>query len=103
MKKCEKPTISVIDGKLEFSCATESVEYNWSITTKNENSGKGNNVPFTQTIIVSVFASKSGYEDSDITTQEFSGSGLSGDVDGNGVVDVADHVKLSEIIMNQNK
>jgi len=26
---------------------------------------------------------------------------LSGDVDGNGVVNVADHVKLSDIIMNQ--
>ena len=100
-KKCEKPTISVIDGKLEFSCATEDVEYNWSITTSNGSSGKGNSVPFTQTFVVSVYASKSGYENSDVTTQEFSGSGLSGDVDGNGVVDVADHVKLSDIIMNQ--
>lgn len=101
VKKCEKPTINVVDGKLKFSCVTEDVEYNWSITTNNGTSGKGNSVPFAQTFIVSVFATRSGYENSDVTTQEFTGSGLSGDVDGNGVVNVADHVKLSEIIMNQ--
>ena len=100
-KKCEKPTISVIDGKLEFSCDTEDVKYHWSITTSNGSSGEGNSVPFTQTFVVSVYTSKSGYENSDVTTKEFSGSGLSGDVDGNGVVNVADHVKLSDIIMNQ--
>ena len=100
-KKCEKPTISVIDGKLEFSCDTEDVKYHWSISTSNGSSGEGNSVPFTQTFVVSVYASKSGYDNSDVTTQEFSGSGLSGDVDGNGIVNVADHVKLSSIIMNQ--
>ena len=26
-KKCETPTISFVDGKLTFSCATEGVEY----------------------------------------------------------------------------
>ena len=102
-KKCEKPTISVVDSKLEFGCATEDVEYNWSITITNGTSGKCNSIPLTQSFIVSVIATKSGYENSDITTQEFSGSGLSGDVDGNGVVNVADHVKLSSIIMNQKQ
>ena len=102
-KKCEKPTISVIDGKLEFSCDTEDVKYHWSISTSNGSSGEGNSVPFTQTFVVSVYASKSGYDNSDVTTQEFSGSGLSGDVDGNGIVNVADHVKLSSIILDQNE
>ena len=40
------------------------------------------------------------YESKDGSVVRF---GIPGDVDGNGVVNVVDHVKLSDIIMNQNK
>ena len=100
-KKIEKPEINVVDGKLVFSCATEEVEYNWSITTSNGNSGKGNNVPFTQSFTVSVYATKTGWENSDVTTKVFSGSGLAGDANGDGVVDIVDAVKIVDMIMNQ--
>lgn len=100
-KKVEKPEISVVNGQLLFSCATEDVEYNWSITTDNANSGKGNNVPFSQSITVSVIATKPGYENSETATKHFSASSLTGDLNGDGKVNVADHVKLTEIIMGQ--
>jgi hypothetical protein len=53
-----------------------------------------------QAYIVSVFATKTGYERSDAATKQFTiVNGLKGDVDGDGVVNVADHVELSKIIM----
>ena len=52
-----------------------------------------------QPITLNVYATKSGYQNSDVTTYKF--PGINGDVDCNGMVNVADHVKLSEIIMNQ--
>ena len=100
-KKIEKPEINVVDGKLVFSCATEGVEYNWSITTSNGSSGKGNNIPFTQSFTVSVYATKAGWENSDVTTKVFSGSGLAGDANGDEVINVADVVSLINMIMNQ--
>lgn len=100
-KKVEKPTINLKDGMLEFSCTTEDVDYNWIITTSNNNSGKGNNVPFSQIFTVSVYATKTGYENSDVTTQKFLGSSIVGDTNGDGVVDAADIVKIVSIIMDK--
>ena len=56
--------------------------------------------------VVSVFAVKKGCYRSDSATREFSFSDAKpntklGDLNNDGKVDVADHVKLSEIIMNQ--
>ena len=36
-KKCETPTISFVDGKLTFSCATEGVEYVSEVTYSDVN------------------------------------------------------------------
>ena len=36
-KKCETPTISFVDGKLTFSCATEGVEYVSKVTCSDVN------------------------------------------------------------------
>ena len=55
---------------------------------------------------VSVYAAKTGYINSETATAEFNISSdiiMSGDVNNDGKVNVADHVKLSEIIMNQNE
>lgn len=60
----------------------------------------GNNVPF-QTITVNVYATKVGYENSDVATKEFSASGSTGDLNNDGVTNAADVVKLTDIIMNQ--
>lgn len=104
VKKCETPTISLVGDKLSFACATEGVVYHYSISHSDvQNGASSKDVDLTQTYTIAVFARKDGYGDSEVAkaTIKVSGSGLPGDVDGNGVVNVADHVKLSEIIMNQ--
>ena len=100
-EKCSKPTIKIIDGKFVFSCETSGVSYIWCITTPDGTNGSFFNYTSILPITLNVFAGKSGYLNSDVATYEF--NGLVGDVDGNGVVNVADHVKLSSIIMNQSK
>ncbi len=54
---------------------------------------------------VVVVASKDGYRDSDEAVAEFpllDVKGVRGDLTGDGVVNVADHVELTKIIMNQD-
>ena len=102
--KCETPTISLVGDKLSFACKTDGATFHYSISHSDVQNGTvtNNDVNLTQTYIISVYATKDGYNDSEVVKSTFKASnGLPGDVDGNGVVNVADHVKLSDIIMNQ--
>lgn len=95
--KCSKPTINIVDGKVTFESETPEVAYHWYISL--EDGTKGTAPYIRMPITINVYATKNGYQNSEVATYMF--SGLVGDVDGDGLVNVADHVKLSEIIMNQ--
>lgn len=100
--KCEKPVITFTNGKLSFSCATPGVEFHWAIKNSNSEDGAGVSSELYPSFTVSVVATKEGYVSSDMETRQFdcNTGALKGDVDGNGVVNVADHVELSNIILN---
>ena len=101
--KCEKPTITFKDGKLTFSCATEGVTYQYSITASDVKNGAGNDIDFAPVYTITAYATKDGYENSEIATLEVSLSdssiGIKGDVNGDGSVNAADVVKLVNIII----
>ena len=104
--KCAKPTISFADGKLSFNCSTEGVDYQYTITDDDVKTGKGNDITLGMTYHVTVYATKDGLEKSDVATMDIviSGSGtptVRGDLNGDGQVNVADHVELTKIIMAQ--
>lgn len=104
VNKCEKPTISLVDNKLSFASETEGVVFHYTISHSDVQNGvSSKDVNLTRTYTVSVYASKDGYSDSEVARANIvvSGIGLFGDLDGNGTVNVADHVKLTKIIMNQ--
>ncbi len=106
VKKCETPTITLAGDKLSFACATEGVVYHYTISHSDvQNGASSKDVNLTQTYTITVYASKEGYNDSEVAsaTIKVAGSGLPGDVDGNGVVNVADHVELSKIILGQGQ
>ena len=67
-QKCEKPTISYQNGKLVFSSATEGAVCKSTITDTDIASFTGNEVQLTATYNISVFATKSGYDNSDVAT-----------------------------------
>ena len=66
--KCEKPTISYENGQLKMSCATEGVEYVTDITDADIKKHYDATISLTATYNISVYATKSGYDNSDVAT-----------------------------------
>ena len=66
--KCKKPTINYQNGKLTFNCATEGAEYVYEITDSDVKKGYTNKVQLTATYYISVYATKTGYDNSDVAT-----------------------------------
>ena len=105
-QKCATPEISYENGMVKFTCETEGVKYFSSVTLADEHSYYDDKIQLSQKYKISVYATKTGYYNSETTTREIEIKGdnkpiVVGDVDGDGKVNVADHVKLSDIIMNQ--
>ncbi len=98
--KCQTPIITIVDGKIHFSCDTEGVGYTYNISATSP-SGAGNDVT-PSSLTLTVYASKPGFEDSDVASKEIDiNLGIRGDLNNDNSVNVADHVKLSDIIMNK--
>jgi hypothetical protein len=103
-KKCATPTISLVDGELQFSYETEGVEYVSEVSLVDGKQYFGSKVSLTGVYKVSVYATKTGYDNSDVATAEFtmsSSSGIKGDVNGDGKVDVSDVVGTANIILQK--
>ena len=104
--KCATPEIKFSNDTVTFSCATLGVEFVSVVTVSDAKKYYDAKIKLARTYKISVFATKNGYERSDIATKEIiftndntvSAEVLIGDVNGDGVVNVADHVKLSDII-----
>ena len=82
---------------------TENEYYQWGSGTYNKTKDAGKDIQL-PTVTISVYASKDGYSLSDTATKVVKLSdvgGKRGDLNGDGEVNVADHVELSKIILNQ--
>ena len=100
-QKCATPTISYLDGEIVFGCETEGVEYVSEIKASDANKYYDQKIVLTNKYIVSVYATKAGYEDSEVATAEISiegGSGLKGDVNGDGEVGIGDIISITNIM-----
>ena len=67
-QKCATPTISYENGKLTFTSETEGAVCQYSITDTDIKAGSGNEVQLGVTYTISVYATKSGYENSETAT-----------------------------------
>lgn len=67
-KKCTTPTISYGGKKLTFNCETEGVEYVYEIKDADIKKGYDSEVSLSATYEISVYATKAGYENSDVAT-----------------------------------
>ena len=96
--KLATPTITIANGVLTFDCGTDGAEYHYSITyPESKINTIGNNVQMPSSCTISVYATKAGFDKSDTATKEIK----NGDLNGDGNVDVGDHVELTKIIMEQ--
>ena len=105
IKKCATPEISYINGKVSLSCETEGVDFISEVKVDDAKNYYDSEFTLSQTYKITVYATKAGFENSDVATREIvienGQSSLFGDLNKDGKVNVADHVKLSDIIMNQ--
>ena len=101
--KCATPTIKYENGKISFSCETDDVEYSYEITDTDVKKGNAATVALTTTYRVTVYATKAGYNDSDVVTMDINiaGAGIEGDVNGDGKVNAEDIVRLANIILGR--
>ena len=92
MPKCATPIITINDGELTFSCETEGVEYVSEVTSNEVKKYYDDKLKIGGIYTISVYATKAGYENSDVATLEFTlGAGDEiCDVNRDGAVDVAD-------------
>lgn len=96
LAKCATPSISFKDGELTFSCETAGVEYEYEITSADIKKGSADRVKLGETYVVSVYAKKQGYANSDVATMNlFLGSKGQCDLNKDGYIDIAD---ISHII-----
>ena len=65
-EKCETPTIAFSDGRLTFSCATDDVKYVSEVKCADVNTYYTAEVALTACYDISVTATKTGYENSDV-------------------------------------
>jgi hypothetical protein len=99
--KCATPTISLLGRKLHFDCKTEGVTFHYSISAPEISDNTGNDVVVSSIYTINVYASKEGYEDSNIAAKEIDIRGLKGDADENGIVDIADAVHIVNIVVGK--
>jgi hypothetical protein len=106
VQKCTTPTITYDRSELIFACKTEGVTFKSEVKVSDAKTGDGSRIALTQTYVVSVYATKEGYDNSDVATATicwrngrpkfdgFSSVTIDGksdsDVNGDGKVDVAD-------------
>ena len=103
-KKCETPTITVDGNNIKFDCKTSGVIFHYTLSSSEAKSDITNSgIEVKNKYTITVYASKDGYIDSDAVQKDIqiAAAGKLGDLNNDGKVDVADHVKLSDIIMNQ--
>lgn len=67
-KKCVKPTINYLHGKITFNSETEGVAFKSSITDSDITSYDSKEVQLGVTYHISVYATKQGYENSEVAT-----------------------------------
>ena len=104
--KCATPTISFENGKIKFNCETEGAEFISEVASSDAKTYYDSEISLLKKYTVSVYATKTGYENSDVATKEITisdggneQSGIRGDLNGDNEVNVADHVELTKIIM----
>ena len=96
MKKCATPIFAYFGGKLILKCATEGVKYVCSLGFETDE-----NISLPTKVKISLYATKEGYEPSDAITQEIDTKQLlgNGDLNGDGVVNMADVMFLVNKIL----
>jgi hypothetical protein len=101
-EKLPAPTVTFENGVLTFTCGVEDVRYHWTISGgASQSSSTGSDklsLHNVTSFVLSVYATKDGYENSETTMMTVHLDRA--DVNRDGKENVADHVELTKIIMS---
>ena len=106
LPKCATPVITLEGNKLKFSCDTEGVTFHYDITVNGSLSGTGDEMEIPNSISypVTVYASRAGYQNSDVAYMDLPRSvSLKGDVNSDGEVNVGDIVTTTNIMAGKDE
>lgn len=103
--RCEKPVITILaNGKVKVECATEGATCVTNITASNaEPLADGEislDTPLTVYTVTS-YATKEGYNDSEVATATFRYEKTEGDMNGDGMLNITDVIHLVNMILGQ--
>jgi hypothetical protein len=119
--KCATPTATLKYGRLHFECETSGVTYHYKYTYPEGHEGIGNDISVSQTINLTLYATKPGLENSDEAYYELGTSGgmivgikgstkseakgvvksdIIGDVNGDGEIGLPDVMFIVNHILN---
>ena len=104
-ERCEKPVITLLaNGKIKVESATEGATCVTNITASNaEPLADGEislNTPLTVYTVTS-YATKEGYNDSEVATATFRYEKSEGDMNGDGILNITDVIHLVNMILGQ--
>ena len=103
--KCEKPVITILaNGKVKVECATEGATCVTNITASNAEPLTDEeislNTPLTVYTVTS-YATKEGYDDSEVATATFRFEKTEGDINGDGMLNITDVIHLVNMLLGQ--
>ena len=100
--KCAEPIINIINGKITFECETEGATMISKVVAADANNYLDDNIELKGKYVIEVYAAKPGFRHSDTVTKEiYANFDVKGDTNGDGVVDAADIVTITNIIMGE--
>jgi len=97
--QCQKPVIVYKAGSLQFRCETEGVKYVYSIASSGESTN--GTISLNTTFTVSVYATREGYKNSETVTKTIDMAQV-GDMNGDGLISIADVTTLVNLILGRN-
>lgn len=100
--QCAQPVIAYHNGHLTFSCETEGAVIVSEVRVEDAQKSNATELELTRKYIITAYARKDGMRRSATATKELTWNDT-GDVNGDGVVDVADVVTVVNIILHDGQ
>ena len=99
-EQCSKPTIGYKEGKLTFQSATEGATFVYDISDADVKGGEGSKVQLGVTYVISVYAKKDGYLNSETATATL--CWIDVEPEQEGITDAVNTVKAQSVLVQRS-
>ena len=96
--QCATPTIHYESGVLKFFCSTDDVTYHYTLADEDICSGTGSNIILGVTYTITVYATRDGYDNSEIATATL--CWIDAEPKSEGIVDEVSQVRANAVLIS---